>query len=148
MPRNAVAYDNDFFAWTQEHARLLRTGELFPRSTPRIPPRSSRTWAAASDVSSRNRLTVLIMHLLKWHYQPSHRSPSWSGTIVVQRPQIDQVVDDRRVALGRSRSTWTKLMTEPAVSRLRRPILRMTRVFPSACPYTLEQILSEDFLPE
>ena len=28
MPRNAVAYDDDFFAWTQEQARLLRAGEL------------------------------------------------------------------------------------------------------------------------
>ena len=28
MPRNSVAYDDDFFAWTQEQARLLRKGEL------------------------------------------------------------------------------------------------------------------------
>ena len=26
MPRNAAAYDVDFFAWTMEQARLLRAG--------------------------------------------------------------------------------------------------------------------------
>ena len=28
MPRNVIAYDSDFFAWTEEQARLLRAGEL------------------------------------------------------------------------------------------------------------------------
>ena len=28
MPRNSVAYDEDFYAWTTEQARLLRQGAL------------------------------------------------------------------------------------------------------------------------
>ena len=28
MPRNAVAYDDDFVAWSAEQARLLRAGEF------------------------------------------------------------------------------------------------------------------------
>jgi hypothetical protein len=28
MPRNAIEYEVDFFAWTEEQARLLRAGEV------------------------------------------------------------------------------------------------------------------------
>jgi Domain of unknown function DUF29 len=28
MPRNAIDYEDDFYAWTVEQARLLRMGEL------------------------------------------------------------------------------------------------------------------------
>ena len=35
-----------------------------------------------------SRLTVLVMHLLKWGYQPARRSPSWRQTIQEQRRQL------------------------------------------------------------
>ena len=36
----------------------------------------------------KSRLTVLLAHLLKWRYQPDHRSGSWRGTIVTQRQEL------------------------------------------------------------
>ena len=36
----------------------------------------------------RNRLIVLMMHLLKWQSQPEKRSRSWSVTIITQRNDI------------------------------------------------------------
>jgi len=38
----------------------------------------------------RNRLGVLIGHILKWEYQPSLRSKSWRVTIREQRRRIKE----------------------------------------------------------
>jgi hypothetical protein len=38
----------------------------------------------------RNRLGVLLGHLLKWHYQPEARTKSWAATIQEQRRRIQR----------------------------------------------------------
>ena len=40
-----------------------------------------------------SRLVVLLSHLLKWDYQPTHRSGSWRGTIRVQRRELRQLLE-------------------------------------------------------
>jgi hypothetical protein len=40
-----------------------------------------------------SRLVVLFTHLLKWEYQPEHRSGSWRGTIRAQRRELRQLVE-------------------------------------------------------
>jgi signal transduction histidine kinase len=42
----------------------------------------------------RNRLTVLLMHLLKWECQPEKRSSSWRGTIREQRREIKNLLKE------------------------------------------------------
>ena len=41
-----------------------------------------------------SRMGVLIAHLLKWQYQPSKRSDSWTDTIEEQRSQIELLLAD------------------------------------------------------
>lgn len=146
MPRNSVAYDDDFFAWTQEQARLLRAGELTDVDAENL-AEEIESMGSSDRREIRNRLVVLLTHLLKWEYQPSHRSTGWRGTIVEQRQQIDQVVDD-----SPSLRSVAPEYLEKAFERARRVAAAETdlpdTVFPSTCPYTSEQILSEDFLPE
>ena len=65
-------YDTDFFAWTQQQAAALAAGKA-----------SDLDWAnLAEEIESlgkhdrreiRNRLRVLVRHLLKWEYQPELR---------------------------------------------------------------------------
>lgn len=145
MPRNSVAYDEDFFAWTQEQARLLRTREFsLVDSANAAEEIEDMGRSLRNEVKSR--LVVLVMHLLKWRHQPAFRSPSWSSTIREQRQQIADLLDEspslRAVTADLSRvyiSARTKAASETGFSE---------DVFPSGCPYASEQILSEDFLPE
>jgi hypothetical protein len=44
------------------------------------------------EVSSR--LKRLCRHLLKWRYQPEHRSRSWSTTIYLQRDELQDLFKD------------------------------------------------------
>src|SRR6185503_17055659 len=93
MPRNAVTYDEDFFAWTEEQARLLRAGE-FSRLDIENLGEEIEDMGRSIRRELRNRLALLTMHLLKWRYQPGHQSPSWSATIREQREQIAELFEE------------------------------------------------------
>jgi hypothetical protein len=146
MPRNSVAYDDDFFAWTQEQARLLRASEFLQVDLENI-VEELESMGKSVRRELRNRLALLIMHLLKWQYQPVFRSRSWSGTICEQRAQVRELLDESP-SLG---SVITDGLTSIYASALRKATLETglaETTFPTLCPYTPEQILSEDFLPE
>lgn len=124
-------YDRDFFAWTQDQADALRR-----RSTNEI------DWEnLLEEVESLGRqqrgeltshLTVLLTPLLKWRFQSTHRSRSWSLTILEQRihaervlaanpslkPQLEDIVTDAyRVARVRAaRETRKALKSFPEAS--------------------------------
>ena len=93
MPRNVAAYDEDFFAWAEEQARLLRAGEFSKLDVTNI-AEEMEDMGRSIRRELRNRLSVLTMHLLKWRYQPGYRSPSWSGTISEQREQISDLLEE------------------------------------------------------
>jgi hypothetical protein len=139
-------YDDDFFAWTQATARLLREG------------RSSEVDmnAVAEEIESLgrsdrrevlNRLAVLIMHLLKWEMQPERRSGSWSASITEQRSRLKLILDDSpslRACAGNFIVDAYPRAVRKAVYQMR--LLR--NPFSLQCPYTVAEILDADFWPE
>jgi hypothetical protein len=93
MPRNAVDYEEDFYAWTVEQARLLRSGELSTLDAANL-AEEVESIGRSDRRAIESRLTVLLAHLLKWQMQPGSRSTSWSGTIREQRRQIERLLRD------------------------------------------------------
>jgi hypothetical protein len=146
MPRNSVAYDEDFFAWTQEQARLLRAGDTVDVDVENL-AEEIESVGRSDRREIRNRLTVLLTHLLKWQFQPRRRGNSCSLTIWEQRLQIESILKD-----SPSLQPFFAEIVPDYYRRAREKAARETRMglrnFPAQCPYTPEQILSEDFLPE
>ena len=93
MLRNEPTYDRDFYAWTQEQARLLREGRLSELDLDNL-AEEIESMGKQQRREMRNRLALLLMHLLKWQYQVSHRTPSWRFTIREQRDEILQLLKD------------------------------------------------------
>ena len=146
MPRNAVAYDDDFFAWTQEQARLLRAGDLADVDVENL-AEEIESMGKSLRRELRNRLGVLLVHLLKWGYQPTFRSRSWSNTIREQRKQVAGLIDEAP-SLAPLLANELPGIYESAVTNASSETGLAETSFPIGCPYTPEQILSEDFLPE
>src|SRR5438445_6900216 len=91
MPANSVAYEEDFYSWTVEQSRLLRSGELSAIDVANI-AEEIEGMGRSDRRELRSRLVVLVTHLLKWRHQPGARSRSWSATIDEQRLQIEEVL--------------------------------------------------------
>jgi hypothetical protein len=93
-----------------------------------------------------SQLTRLLLHLLKWHYQPQRRSDSWLDSITDARTQIELAIAD-----SPSLSTYPLEQLETSYQRARRQAAQQTNLpistFPEQCPYAIELVLSEEWLP-
>jgi hypothetical protein len=146
----AALYDRDFYEWTVRNAELLRRGcveqadlEHLAEEIEDLGKRDKR------EVSSR--LIALIAHLLKWKYEPGLRyafgTSSWLNTIREQRRELGLIFDQsgslQRLASESLEWVYAKSV-EVAAEETDIPIGE----FPSACPFRLDQILENKFLPE
>jgi hypothetical protein len=77
-------YETDFYRWTQETAEKLRQGRLAEVDLEQI-AEEIEEMGRSERHELRNRLAVLLAHLLKWQYQPDWRGNSWLFTIEEQR---------------------------------------------------------------
>src|ERR1700677_2702094 len=85
--KNATPYDTDFYAWANEQAALLRAGRLSEADVENI-AEEIESMGKSERRELVNRLTVLLVHLLKWRYQSSLRGRSWALTIEQQRLRL------------------------------------------------------------
>jgi hypothetical protein len=97
--------------------------------------------------SIASQLTRLLLHLLKWQYQPQRRSDSWLDSITDSRTQIELAIQD-----SPSLKSYPIDQLEESYQRTRHQAAKQTEMlisaFPEECPYSLELVLDEDWLPE
>jgi hypothetical protein len=73
-------YQKDFYSWTCEQAELLRAGRFNELDVFNL-IEEIETMGRSEKRELESRLTVLLVHLLKWQYQPMRRGCSWQLTI-------------------------------------------------------------------
>ena len=84
---NSTTHEKDFYAWTQEQSQLLKTGQLHQIDWQNI-AEEIEDMGRSEKRQLESRLELLIMHLLKWQFQPNLRSRSWQLTIKEQRLRL------------------------------------------------------------
>jgi hypothetical protein len=138
-------YESDFYAWTQEQVTLLRSEKLSQIDLPNL-IEEIESLGKQQRQELRNRLSVLLGHLLKWHYQPQQRSRSWLATLRVQRRDIARLLKDNP-----SLQPYFAEALEEAYENAKDLAMGETdlpeQAFPSDCPYQLTQILDDRFYP-
>src|SRR5215472_16454649 len=140
MQQNSIEYEEDFYAWTVEQSRLLRAGELSAIDAVNI-AEEIESMGRSDRRELKSRLVVLVMHLLKWQHQPAGRSRSWSATIEEHRLQIDAILAESPSL----RPTTASMLAEAHAIARARAIAETglaDEVFPGACPFTPDQVLS------
>jgi len=145
-PASTKLYDQDFAAWAEATARLLREGRLDQLDI-EILAEEVESMAKRDRAELRSRLRVLLMHLLKWGWQPGERSSSWHSTILEQRSEMEDVLErspSLRPTLAESVARAYPAAAKRASIETGLPL----KVFPRECPFSVDQILGEDFLPE
>jgi hypothetical protein len=82
--QNAPGYEEDFVAWLEDQAQHARRRETDALDLENI-VKELEGMARSDRREIRNRLTVLLVNLLKYRFQPRRRASSWLGTIGEQR---------------------------------------------------------------
>ena len=139
-------YDRDFYAWANEQAALLRAGKFAQADLEHI-AEEIESMGKGEKRELVSRLTVLLLHLLKWRFQPALRSTSWRLSVEEQRLQVDSHLADNP-SLKALLTTALADSYRLAVIGARRETGLGAETFPTTCPWSFNQIMSEDFWPE
>ena len=140
---NLATHDNDFYAWTQEQAHLLRTGQLNQIDFHHI-AEEIEDMGRSEKRELESRLEVLLIHLLKWQFQPNLRSRSWQLTIKEQRLRLEKLLQENPSLRSFLADCLEKIYQLASISAERETGLS---VFPETCPYGLIEIFTPEFLP-
>jgi hypothetical protein len=135
----SALYERDFYAWANQQAALLRAGELGAAEIANI-AEEIESMGRSEKRELVSRLTVLLLHLLTWDFQPDRRSRSWSLS-------IDDARDALQVHLNDNPSLRAKLDEELATAyrQARRRAAIETGMalesFPATCPWHFDQAI-------
>jgi hypothetical protein len=138
-------YDTDFYAWTQEQAKLLRNKQWSQIDLLNL-IEEIECLGKQQRQELRNRLSVLIGHLLKWQYQPEYRSRSCLATIRVQRRDIIRLLKNNpslKPDLDDAIQEAYENSRDLAMGETNLP----EQTFPLSCPYNSSKILEDSFYP-
>ena len=141
-----TSIDDDFALWAAEQATLIADSK-FGRVDIENVVGELEYLGNGQKNEIESRLCVLMAHMLKWQFQPAERSNSWRATLLGQRKEIARIIK-RSPSLRTYPATVYLDEYELAVLNAPGETGLSTEAFPAACPYTIEQILDPDFLPE
>jgi hypothetical protein len=146
-------YDSDFAAWALRNAELLKAGRIEEVDSVHL-GEELESMARKDRNELVSHLIILLAHLLKWQFQfetlqgiwREFSGKSWQASIDEQRLQIR-----RQLKLSPSLTTFMNEAIAEAYPDAVKLASRETKLdkpaFPASCPYTLAQILDEDYFP-
>jgi len=139
-------YDRDFYAWASEQAALLRAGRLAEADLENI-AEEIESMGRSEKRELVSRLKVLLVHLLKWRFEPGLRGNSWRLSIEEQRRAVANHLAESPSLKARLPDALASAYADAVLAAERETGLARN-TFPSACPWTYEQIMDAAFWPE
>ncbi|MDJ0843413.1 MAG: DUF29 domain-containing protein [Crocosphaera sp.] len=139
-------YDKDYCLWLEETVQLLKERRLTELDVNNlIEEISDMGRSEKKAVKSNSR--ILLMHLLKWKYQPNKRSKSWKSSIIEHRKRIRDSFQDSpslKVYFADNFDLCYQDAKELAAAETGLSIDK----FPNQCPFSQQDTLKSDYFPE
>ncbi|MCK5715866.1 MAG: DUF29 domain-containing protein [Thiomargarita sp.] len=142
---NIALYEEDFYCWISDNVQYLRENKLSEIDVEHI-AEELESMGKSQQHALISRLSILLMHLLKWQYQPQRRSRSWELTLIEQRHEIVELLEESPSLKHDIDIKIAKSYQKSLIKAERETGIRYTN-FPSVCPYLLTQILDDSFYP-
>ncbi|SOD94013.1 DUF29 domain-containing protein [Caenispirillum bisanense] len=142
-------YDEDYHAWLMDQAASLRAagsriGTAIDADTV---AEELEDMGKAQRQALNSHLKVLLLHLLKWTYQPDKRKGGREVSIINARDEIAALVADSPSLRPHLTTLWDKaygVARRNAVAETGLP----ASTFPEEAPFTLEQALDDEYMPD
>ena len=138
-------YETDFYQWTKQQAQLIREhrfGELDLENL----IEEVEDMGKHEPRSLVSHLKQLLMHLLKWQYQPHRQSRSWQDSIINHREEVKELLNANPSLRPKIQELY-----ENAYDRATCLGHKQTGIpesdFPRQCPWSYAEVMADDFLP-
>jgi Domain of unknown function DUF29 len=141
----ASLYETDFLAWIETTAVQLRAKNFAAIDWENLLEEID-AMGRRERRSLESNLVILLMHLLKWQYQPEQRSGSWKGSIREHRRRIRKDLQDSPSLQPYFRKIIATTHLDAVAAAADETGLALSE-FPRECLYSVEQLLDPEFLP-
>jgi hypothetical protein len=145
---DAALYEEDFYLWAERQADLLRKGRIADLDVAHLIEEVEDLGANLRNaVTSRTR--EIILHLLKLQYSPAAEPRRiWQESVGKRRDDLELEITPslRRHVVAELESIFQKARRR-AVDDLAQDGVKQDQL-PTACPYTLDQIIDPVWRPE
>ena len=151
MP-NGPRYDDDFYAWTQHQAEVLRTMAVADNRFDRENVAEEiETLGRSERDAVRSQVRRIIEHLLKLAYSPAPKPRfGWMASIAEARAALD---DKLSPTLRRDAETVLSQLFRDGRRQAELGLraygeIQAADTLPQTCPWSLDDICREDWYPE
>lgn len=136
-------YSNDFYAWTQAQSEAIGQGRWTDLDVPNL-VEEIESLGRQQRSELRDRLSVLLAHLLKWEYQPAKRSRSWRNPIRIQRIDVADLMADNPSLKPYLSDAIARTHQKATIAAAEETGLD-ENAFPAEVSYTMQQVLDSSF---
>lgn len=139
-------YEQDYSLWLKTTIEKLREHQFQSVDIENL-IEELETLGRSEKKALRSYLRLIVMHLLKWQFQPENRSKSWQITIRNNRFEIEEALQDSPSLKPQLAEFLTQCYPRAVMEASEETGLSAS-TFPSSCPFTIEQILDQNFLSD
>ena len=139
-------YDTDFHLWLEATIKQLKERNFEAVDLENL-IEEIESMGRSEKRELKSRTVVLVMHLLKWKYQPNKRTRSWLSTIMEQRRELVFLLQDSpslKPLFRQEINNYYSYAQKEAARETNLPL----NTFPNQCPFIPEEILASEYFPE
>jgi hypothetical protein len=140
----APDYNTDFYAWTQAQAAAIRAGAWDAVDAAHV-AEEIEDMGKSDRRALVSHLRVLLLHLLKWEYQPERRSDSWVSSMGNAQVEVQTILEESP-SLRPELPAFVARAYGQAYQLAARETGISLQVFPGGSPWPPEQLVSATFL--
>lgn len=144
--KDASLYDRDFCLWLEQTASLLHRGKFSELDVPNLIEEIESMGRSEKQALTSN-LRIVLMHLLKYRYQPQRRSNSWRHTLVEHRLRLQEAFKASPSLKRHYAETFVECYQNARKLAAAETGLSVA-AFPEESPFSPEQALDIDYFPD
>lgn len=141
----ADLYNRDYYLWLTHTALLIKEGRFAEIDVGNL-IEEIEDMGRSEKRAVKSNLIVLLLHLLKYKYQPAKRSNSWRATIREHRRRLRDLFQESPSLKPYFTQIFEKCYQdsrEQAADETGLPL----DTFPTASPFITSEVLDSDYLP-
>lgn len=147
----ASLFDQDYYAWVKEQIRLLHLRQFEHLDLEHLPDElNDLAWLTQREIETN--LEIICNHLLKYKYAREYLNDelccsSWRSALGIARNKIvDQLQDSP--SLQNYPAEELDICYQLAVDQVYQETKLPDDTLPKNCPWTVNQVLDQDWLPD
>ena len=146
MKQLPLLYESDFNLWLENNVALLKQRKFTQMDIKNLIEEIEDMGNNRKDALESNLMRV-FQHLLKWKYQPQKRSNSWRASITEHSLRLNKALKKSPSLKPYFQTVYEECYQDASLIASRETGIEI-EIFPVDCPFTTEQVLNPDYLPE